>query len=361
MGRITMSSPFILWGRNSHSNRTAANRATSKMQAMVLNATQELQIGPDWASMMEISDLLKRDPDTATSFVTSVVARLKHTNPQCRLLAMQLLQTCMKNIGQDTQLPCTVSDSKDLMAVLAASAEGRKPRRGLFQFRCAASNLHNIDGEDTQGKEQEIQELARVLIRSWAEGFSTIDTEVPMFRTTYMELLKKGLGFPELSNEEKTNFKPRTPAQDETEAIQARVRLLRDMLSTATQKLRGEDVAVELGMELEQTKEDLQQRIPGMGDEEDMMLYIDTLMQVQAALEEYWARVDGNSPAAVCRIPEQQPITATDSDLAQYAPPTPASTKSTTSDHTSSDLADLLGLSQPTMPNEAQLRTLQSG
>merc|ERR1711998_71796 len=336
---ISRLNPLALWGR------TNVDRTASKMNNLVLNATQELQLGSDWAANIAVSDLLAREPSAMPTAVASIVDRLRRPNPHVQLLALMLLESCMKNCGQDDLRFPRAAASNDLLGALALLAVGKNLRpRGLFQFRCASSNLAP-EQEDSRRKEQEVQELSRVLLRSWAEGFAAVEADVPLFNATYMRLLKSGVGFPELSAEEKIDFRIRSPAALEAEAIVARVSLFREVLGAAASDARSDEMVGELSVELEHTKEDLQQRMPGMEDEETVVLFLEVLRQVEAALLEF----GHPGMEASGGVAEGTPAAATeahaDSQLGEFAPACEDTCQRTRS---SDDLAALLGLNSPT-------------
>jgi len=357
-----------LWSRNKR-----VDRAEGKMiSTMVVNATQPLQMGVDWTAVTAISDQLRQEEstDAPAAFVKAVVARLRES-ARVQLLTLRLLESVMKNAGHDIRIPRAVA-TKELMAALAALASNKQPRPGgLFNFRCANSNL-GMDLEDGRRYDHEAQELARVLLRSWAEGFAGVEAEVPLFNTTYMTLLRSGLGFPELSSEERTVFKLRSPFADEVEGIAARVRLLEDML---TQPSEGDalsprcgvlsELGAELCVELDATREDLQRRIPRLDDEEALALYLNVLSMVEDVLQRCWRQAEEGSQVADLEADpaeassslqvEQHRAEPKDSELSQFAPddslPDAADDRrgqiGASQDQSTADIADLLGLAAP--------------
>lgn len=327
-------------------------------------------MGIDWTANTAISDQLRQE-EADHAFVQAIVGRLSHPSRSVQFLALKLLEFCMKNCGQDLRLPRAVA-TKQMMDALTALAENRRPRaRGLFAFRCSNSSLTQGPSslEDDRHEEHDVNELARVLIRSWAEGFDAVRTDVPLFGATYQRLLSRGLGFPELNSEEKMEFKLPSPAQVEVEIIGERVRLLRDVLGVAETESPVEDMAGELTGELEQTREELQRRIPGIEDEEALSIYLRALDQVESVLQQYWERVRAKVTEATAaegsQAEEYEGVAGEsdrdlamgrqkDSELGQYAPsqdepwPTvPAAPTGTAENQTSGDIADLLGLNSP--------------
>jgi len=322
-------------------------------------------MGVDWTANTLISDQLQQHENPAV-FVEAVRDRLRHKSKNVHWLALKLLETCIKNVGQDLRLPRAVA-TKPLMDALAALAENKRPRSGLFNFRCTNSNLSAPGFEEDQREEHDVNELARILIRSWAEGFEAVQAEVPLFSEVYLTLLRRGLGFPELTSEEKMTFKLRTASQIEVDAISEQIRLLRDVLSAAGSDTPGDEIAKELTAQLEQTREELQRRIPAIQEQEALGIYLHALDQVEGVLREYWGRVrekvenmDATGSQAVL---EASPVSAEaqwneastdtnrkDSDLTQYAPSEDSACPAVpvARDRTSGgNIDDLLGLISP--------------
>merc|ERR1711998_95633 len=126
------------------------------------------------------------------------------------------------------------------------------------------------------------------------------------------------------------------------------------------------EMAAELTGELEQTREELQRRIPGIEDEEALSMYLRALDLVEAVLQEYWNSVrekvstaEGSQATVEEAVVEEAVEQHGDSQLSQYAPnqeeewPTvPPPAPKTTAEIESSSVADLLGLSSPrSVPN----------
>merc|ERR1719473_656868 len=206
-------------------------------------------MGVDWTANTLISDQLQQHEHAPAVFVEAVRDRLRHNSKNVHWLALKLLETCMKNIGQDLRLPRAVA-TKPLMDALAALAENKRPRSGLFNLRCTNSNL------------------------SAAPGFDPVQAEVPLLGEVYLALLRRGLGFPELTSEEKMTFKLPTASQIEVDAIGEQIRLLRDVLSAAGSDAPGDEMARELTAQLEQTREELQRRIPAIQDDGALSIYL---------------------------------------------------------------------------------------
>merc|ERR1711988_11767 len=260
------------------------------------------------------------------------------------------------------------------MTALSALARGDKPRpRGLFAFRCGNSNLAtSLDVDDARREEQEVQELARVLVKSWAEGFDGVKEEVPLFTDTYDALVAKGIGFPELRDEERTVLEVRSPEEEEAQAVKARADLLIEVLGSEE---RDAEVVGELVTELERSKEDLRARVPGVESERGMAAYLMALDRIEAALETYWREVTEGESAGnvnngvsvndttvavesarrwVPERPEEVHTGVKDSDLAEFAPVNTGKEGATAKgsdrlvggsvDQAEGDIADLLGL-----------------
>merc|ERR1712225_123858 len=139
-----------------------------------------------------------------------------------------------------------------------------------------------------------------------------------------------------------------------------RARLLREMTGQEDGS-EGQAVRAQLVAELDRAKEDLQRRIPGLADEALLAISLQSLDQVENALQEYWTHVTaeqstsaGATQAAADEASSSSPQhggeadVQEDSELEQFAPKAPADV--IVYEHVESrnaEIADLLGLSSP--------------
>jgi len=139
-----------------------SNAPPTEADTLVDRATNQLLIGPDWAANMEVSDMGLR-PDCCEEVVRAIRRRMLYRNPKVAVLALTVLETCMKNC--DTDFHDRVA-TKEFQADMVRLAKGTG----------------------------EVAEKALMLIESWADAFQ-VDGH-PQFRETYNSLRGQGITFP---------------------------------------------------------------------------------------------------------------------------------------------------------------------
>jgi len=173
---------------------------------MIEQATNELQLGPDWAANIAICDRIQHEPGSAQVAVKTIAKRLDFKKPEVQLLALKMLDTCMKNCDMDLQ---RLVASKEVMKIMTSLATGKKNKANFFQ------RMGNQKGQDLDANriKDEVQQQALVLVRAWAEGSTVVPGQVPLFMETYTALQRQGLRFPELNEEDKNIFQSSSGAQ----------------------------------------------------------------------------------------------------------------------------------------------------
>eukprot|EP00304_Pavlova_gyrans_P010350 CAMPEP_0206047886 /NCGR_PEP_ID=MMETSP1466-20131121/22557_1 /ASSEMBLY_ACC=CAM_ASM_001126 /TAXON_ID=44452 /ORGANISM="Pavlova gyrans, Strain CCMP608" /LENGTH=647 /DNA_ID=CAMNT_0053422913 /DNA_START=1 /DNA_END=1944 /DNA_ORIENTATION=- len=132
------------------------------MDGLVDRATEELLIGSDWTINLEVCDRINQREEYKDACL-AIRRRLAHKSPKVVLLALTLLETCMKNCAEAFHSAVASRDFQgDIMKL--ASAKG------------------------------EVAERTRELVESWADAFQTEGD--PQFVATYRQLLDKGVSFP---------------------------------------------------------------------------------------------------------------------------------------------------------------------
>eukprot|EP00126_Sphaerothecum_destruens_P015854 Sdes_comp9922_c0_seq1m1464 len=71
----------------------------SVFERILEKATSELLVEPDWASNLELCDMIRGEDATAKDAIKSVRRRLQHRNPNVVLLTLTALETIVKNCG----------------------------------------------------------------------------------------------------------------------------------------------------------------------------------------------------------------------------------------------------------------------
>jgi len=147
----------------------------------------------DLRAYLAICDKIDQNPiGNGTEAVKAIYKELDCRNPSKQLLALKLLETCMKN--SSPQLTTLVAQKK-MMNLMAEHATGKK-NSGGWLARCIPQD------PTTQREKSEVKELALVLVRTWAQAFGPRQTEVPLFSATYLKLQQAGVSFPELDPED---------------------------------------------------------------------------------------------------------------------------------------------------------------
>jgi hypothetical protein len=72
--------------------------------ALVEGATSDLLGDPDWALNIELCDIVNDDPQQAKDVLKAVKKRLVNKNPKVQTLTLVLLESLMKNCGDNIQL-----------------------------------------------------------------------------------------------------------------------------------------------------------------------------------------------------------------------------------------------------------------
>merc|ERR1712093_842217 len=165
---------------------------------MIEEATQELQLGPDWAANIQICDRISQNPEINGQEATKALyKRLDSSKVAVQYLALKVAETCVKNC--ELSFHRLLGNNKKFMELMQDLASGEK-NEGFFKR--IGSDL------DTQRKKDQVKEQALVLIRSWGEGFISVQHEVPLFVETYQKMRMKGVHFPELNEEDRNIFTP---------------------------------------------------------------------------------------------------------------------------------------------------------
>lgn len=141
---------------------TAADR-------QVEDATAETLVeGPDWEKNMQICDMVNQEPASGVEVVRALKKRmaLNSRNPRVQLLALALLETCVKNCEK---MFSEVASERVLDEMVKA-----------------------VDDPLTQPA---VRQKALTLIESWGEATQEL-RYLPVFEETYKSLKSRGVQFP---------------------------------------------------------------------------------------------------------------------------------------------------------------------
>jgi len=130
-------------------------------------ATSHLLQGPDWAVNLEICDTLNADRWQTKDVVKAVKKRLQHKDPKVQFLTLTLLETMMKNCGENVHFE--VVDQHILQEMVK-----------IVQKR------HDM----------QVRDKALLLLDSWQEAFGGPGGKYPQYYWSYIELKRSGVMFP---------------------------------------------------------------------------------------------------------------------------------------------------------------------
>nr|CAB3461193.1 unnamed protein product [Digitaria exilis] len=130
-------------------------------------ATSHLLQGPDWAVNLEICDTLNADRWQTKDVVKAVKKRLQHKDPKVQFLTLTLLETMMKNCGENVHFE--VVDQHVLQEIVKI-----------------VHKRHDM----------QVRDKALLLLDSWQEAFGGPGGKYPQYYWSYIELKRSGVMFP---------------------------------------------------------------------------------------------------------------------------------------------------------------------
>ncbi|XP_058214718.1 TOM1-like protein 6 [Rhododendron vialii] len=157
----------------------SSSSSSSSATVRVDKATSDLLIGPDWTMNMDICDSINSNHWEAKEVVKAVKKRLQHKNPKVHLLALTLLETMVKNCGDNVH------------------------------FQIAERNiLQDMTKIVKKKTDMHVRDKILVLLDSWQEAFGGPGGKYPQYYWAYEELRRAGVLFPQRSPDAAPIFTP---------------------------------------------------------------------------------------------------------------------------------------------------------
>ncbi|KAL8206037.1 hypothetical protein R6Q57_009588 [Mikania cordata] len=159
----------------SSSSSSSSNSAVVRVD----KATSDFLNGPDWTLNIDICDTVNTNPWLAKDVVKALKKRLQHKNPNVQLLSLTLLETMVKNCGENVH------------------------------FQIAERNILPEMIKIVKKKtDMRVREKILVLLDSWQEAFGGRGGKHPQYYFAYDELRQSGVQFPQRSPDAAPIFTP---------------------------------------------------------------------------------------------------------------------------------------------------------
>jgi len=141
---------------------------------LVEKATSDILLAVDWAMNMEVVDALNRSSEQAVKreIIRQIRKRLQHRSTRVVHMALELIETVVKNCGPSVHKEVA---TPKFMATMARVAR-------TYSERTGKENL-------------QVADKAMDLIQSWGEAFLPMAHQLPLFSQTYHQLRREGLTF----------------------------------------------------------------------------------------------------------------------------------------------------------------------
>ena len=136
---------------------------------MVDRATDDMLMGADWSTNMEICDAINSRTEGPEWAAKAIRRRLGSDKPKVVQLALTLVETCVKNCGFPFHAVVGTNNFLDAVIALASACS---PRHG-----------------------SEVQEQALDLIQQWGRAFEPQREALPAFAAAYERLRREGARF----------------------------------------------------------------------------------------------------------------------------------------------------------------------
>jgi len=287
-------------------------------------ATSHLLQGPDWAVNLEICDTLNADRWQTKDVVKAVKKRLQHKDPKVQFLTLTLLETMMKNCGENVHFE--VVDQHILQEMVK-----------IVQKR------HDM----------QVRDKALLLLDSWQEAFGGPGGKYPQYYWSYIELKRSGVMFPRRPVDAPPIFtppaihqaygSPRYPSGSSNERMTSDVEtlsfeglnnirnateLLRDMvnaLNPADRMAVKDEIITDLVNQCRSNQQKLMRYVSSTGDEELLKQGLEINDGLQSVLAKHDAIASG-SPLPV-ETPSREELRTEDQNQQPSTPAIPHDNK----------------------------------
>ncbi|KAL4572757.1 hypothetical protein LXL04_019540 [Taraxacum kok-saghyz] len=159
----------------SSSSSSSANSAVVRVD----KATSEFLNGPDWTLNIDICDTINANHWLAKDVVKALKKRLQHKNPHVQLLCLTLLETMVKNCGDNVHHQIA---ERNILPEMIKIVKKKTDMR--------------------------VREKILVLLDSWQEAFGGRGGKYPQYYFAYDELRQSGVQFPHRSPDAAPIFTP---------------------------------------------------------------------------------------------------------------------------------------------------------
>jgi len=141
---------------------------------LVEKATSDILLAVDWAINMEVVDALNRasDQEVKREIIRQIRKRLQHRSTRVVHMALELIETVVKNCGPSVHREVATPKFMASMARVARSYSDRTGKENL-----------------------EVGDKAMDLIQAWGEAFLPMAQTMPLFSQTYHDLRREGVPF----------------------------------------------------------------------------------------------------------------------------------------------------------------------
>lgn len=156
-----------------------SSSSSNSVVVRVDKATSEFLNGPDWTINIDICDTINANPWLAKDIVKALKKRLQHKNPNVQLLSLTLLETMVKNCGDNVHVQIA---ERNILPEMIKIVKKKTDMR--------------------------VREKILILLDSWQEAFGGRGGKYPQYYFAYDELRHSGVQFPQRSPDASPIFTP---------------------------------------------------------------------------------------------------------------------------------------------------------